>query len=146
MATTLKDVTALIKTKIEGLKDGSGDVIFQNVYDYPKGDFETYPVAVIIPTLAEGGIVTTKQNKRTFKFDVSLYQENTPAGRTSEQATDAMITAIDSFILAFDQDKNLNYQVSYVQVVKIDFSFRAQQGPFIFAVFQVECEVVVQNY
>lgn len=144
--TTLKTIRDLIKTKVEGLKDSDGNIIFQNVYDYAKGDFTTYPTAVILPTEAEGEIMTTKQNKRLFKFEVSMYQEQTPAGKTAQEVNDLMTTAIDKFIEAFDQDKNLGFQVDYVNVVKMAFSFRAQTGPFVFAKFEVEAQVLVQNY
>lgn len=144
--TTLKTIRDLIKTKVEGLKDTGGVDIFQNVYDYAVGDFTKYPSAVILPISAEGVILTTKQNKRLFKFEVSMYQEQTPAGKTASEVNTLMTTAIDEFIKAFDQDKNLNFQVDYVSVVKMAFSFRAQTGPFVFAKFEVECEVLVQNY
>jgi hypothetical protein len=145
MATILHDIKDLIKTKISGLKSGS-DTIFQEVFDYPMGNFTKYPAVVIIPVAQEGDIITTKQNNRTFKFEISMYQENTPEGRTASQAMEAMVTAIDAFILAFDQDKNLNYQVDYIEVVRGSFKFRAQNGPFAFAVFEVDCKVLVQNY
>lgn len=143
--TTLKTIRDLIKTKVEGL-EANGVPIFQNVYDYAKGDFTTYPSAVILPIEADGEIITTRQNKRTFKFEVSMYQEQTPAGKTAQEANDLMTTAIDEFIKAFDADKNLNFQVDYVQVVKMTFSFRAQTGPFVFAKFEVDAQVLVQNY
>lgn len=146
MATTLKSIRDLIKKKIEGLKDSNGDTIFQLVADYAKGSFESYPVAVILPVSVEGKLISTKQNVRMFNFEVTFYQENTPEGRTAEQANTAMTTAVDAFIQAFDQDKNLNYAVDYIKVVKMDFKFKAPNGPFVFATFQVECEVVVQNY
>ena len=146
MATTIKDVSDLIKTKIQGLKDGSNNTIFQNVYDTAIGDITTYPVAVLLPKEWDGKILSTKQNDRHFKFEVSMYQENTPAGRTAQQARDVMVTAIDSFIEAFDQDKNLNFGVDYIKVTKGNFDFKAPNGPWVFAVFEVDCEVVVKNY
>jgi len=143
--TTLKTIRDLIKTKVEGLE--SNDIkIFQNVFDYAVGDFTKYPSAVILPIGAEGDILTTGQNKRLFRFEVSMYQEQTPAGKTAQEVNTLMTTAIDEFIKAFDQDKNLNFQVDYVNVVKMAFTFRAQTGPFVFAKFQVEAQVLVQNY
>lgn len=144
--TTLKTIRDLIKTKVQGILNDSGEVVFQDVFDYAKGEFTKWPSAVIIPTEASGVVITTRQNARVFKFEVSLYQEQTPSGKTSEQANTVMTTAVDAFIKAFDQDKNLNFQVNYVRVVKMDFNFRAQTGPFVFAKFEVECEVLVQNY
>ena len=144
--TTLKDIRDLIVTKIQGIKDVNNNAIFLDVFDYPMGEFTKYPSAVILPKNADGVILTTRQNARVFTFDVSLYQEQTPAGKTAQEANTVMTSAVDLFIKAFDSDKNLNFQVDYVRVVKMDFNFKAQTGPFVFAKFEVECEVLVQNY
>lgn len=144
--TTLKTIRDLIKTKVQGILNDSGEVVFQDVFDYAQGEFTKFPSAVIIPIGADGVILTTRQNARVFKFEVSMYQEQTPSGKTSSEANAVMTTAVDAFIKAFDSDKNLNFQVDYIKVVKMEFNFRAQTGPFVFAKFEVECEVLVQNY
>lgn len=88
----------------------------------------------------------THRNHRTFSFLVTLYHEQTDAGLTKSEVNDVMTEAIDAVIVAFDRDKNFNFEVEQVRVVKMDFDFKVVNGPFDFATFLVECVTVVPNY
>jgi len=75
MANTLAGVSALIKTKLEALVDGSSDPILSSVLEEPRGEKVDYPCAEILPT---GGVTTkridTGRNERTFSFRIMVYQ------------------------------------------------------------------------
>lgn len=147
--TKLEDIRGSLATKISALVDGQGNELLQDVFQYPNGPggLARYPVAVILPTGgSQGELKDTGRNLRMFTFEVFVYQEQTPAGKTKAEANTTMTTVIDAFLIAFDQDKNLNFDVSRVHVVSMDFNFAGQNGPYLIAKFKVECEVLVQNY
>jgi len=148
MKTTLEDIRALIVSKMQGLTRGTGaDLLFGEVFDYGQGKFEKYPVAVVLPTGGSSGQeIDTHRNERTFSFMVSLYQEQSRAGATKQEANDIMTEAVDKVIIAFDQDKTLGGEIQRVKVVKMTFDFKVSAGTYIFATFQVDCDVIVSNY
>jgi len=147
MQTTMEGIRALIKTKLESLTKDNGDPLFGEVFDYANGDFTKYPVAVVLPTGGSTGSgVDTHRIERTFSFQVTLYQEQSQAGKTKEEANDIMTKATDKVIIAFDQDPDLSGEIQIVRVVSMDYSFRVAAGTFTFATFQVDCAVIVPNY
>ncbi len=146
MTITLEGLKALIKTKLESIKDGGGKSIFGDIFAYPEGDFKNYPVAVILQKGASGNILDTGRNERTFHFVVNLFQEQSKIGKTREEADELMTKASDSILEAFDQDPDLGGEVEKVVVVEATFDFRVQQGTFNFATFMVDCVVIVDNH
>ncbi len=146
MATTLSECRDLIKTKLEAL-GGEDTPIFGEVFDYAQGDFTRFPAAVILPTGgSEGEVIDTHRNHRTFSFLTTCYFEQTNSTKTKEEVNDIMTSLVDQVIVAFDQDKNFNYAVEQVKVVKMDFDFKVANGTFDFASFQIDCVVVIPNY
>jgi hypothetical protein len=147
MKTTLEDIRALVVAKLQALKNQRGDPLFGNVFDYANGDFTKYPVAVVLPTGGSTGQgVDTHRIERIFSFQVTLYQEQTQAGKTKSEANDIMTEAVDKVIKAFDQDPDLGGELQIVKVVRMDFNFKVSAGTYVFATFQVDCVVIVPNY
>lgn len=147
MKTTLEDIRALVVAKLQALKNQRGDSLFGNVFDYANGDFTKYPVAVVLPTGGSTGQgVDTHRIERIFSFQVTLYQEQTQAGKTKSEANDIMTEAVDKVIKAFDQDPDLGGELQIVKVVRMDFNFKVSAGTYVFATFQVDCVVIVPNY
>jgi len=145
MKTTSEEIRDLIVAKLESLKIGSVDV-FGEVFEYGQGDFSKYPVAVVRPTGGNGIEIDTHRNERTFLFDVSLYQEQTNAGKNKADANEKMIKAADLVTVMFDQDKDLGGEIQNVKVVKFNYDFKVAAGTYVFATYQVEARVVVPNY
>jgi len=145
MKTTIVDIKALIVTKIQSIKVGS-DSVFGQVTDYATGDFTKYPAVVVRPVGGAGEYVDTARNERTFSFVVDLYQEQSEAGKTKEQATDILESVVDKLLIAFDQDKTLGNEVQTVEVVEMRFDFDNRKGTYNFASFDINCVVVVNNF
>jgi len=148
MKTTTEEIRDLILTKIQNLTDNDspGNAVFGEVFGYGQGDFKSYPVAVVRPTGGFGEEIDTHRNERTFTFDVSLYQEQTDAGKNKSEANQKMIEAADLVTTMFDEDKDLGGEVQNVKVVKFNYDFKVSAGTYIFATYQVEVRVVVKNY
>jgi hypothetical protein len=145
MKTTIVEIKALIKDKIDNIKI-DGDSIFGEVTDYAKGDFNGYPAVVIRPIGGEGNYIDTARNERTFNFTIDLYQEQSEEGKSKEEASDIMELAVDKVLEAFDQDKTLGNEVQTVHVVEMRFDFENRKGTYNFASFDVDCVVVVNNF
>ena len=138
MATTLKQLKTILKNKVEALVNDQGKSIFGAVFSYAKGDFKNYPVAVVANTGASGEVLDTHRNERTFHFTIDLYQEESQAGRTPEEADEIMTDAVDAVLLAFDTDRDLSGQVEVVRVVEANFDFRVAAGTFNFATLKID--------
>lgn len=147
MSTTIKDIRALIAAKLADIKDESNASVFGTISEVATSKFEKYPAVVILPTGgSHGEMKDTGRNIRTFSFDISLYQEQSQAGRTQEEANTIMTDVCDRILQAFDKDRNFNFQVSRVKVVGMSFNYKVSAGTFVFATFKLDCEVVVANY
>ena len=146
MAKTIVDIQSAIKTKIETLKDESDISIFGEVFDYANADFSKYPAVVIKPTGGSGNRIDTHRIERTFSFEVTLYQEQSKAGTNKKTASEKMASVSDQIIQAFDQDPSLSGALEQVNVVGYDFDFTVRPGMFNFAIFKLECLVIVENY
>jgi len=146
MANTIKDIRKIIVDKLEAMVDGGGDKIFNQVFAYAQGNFSKYPVAVVKPVGGRGTEIDTHRNERVFSFVISLYQEQSQAGKTNQEADDIMTKCSDAILEAFDQDKTLGNEVEIVKVVEFDTDFKVAAGTFNFANFRIECLVVVPNY
>lgn len=147
MKTTIEDIRALIVAKMQGINKPGGDPLLGEVFDYAQGNFTKYPVAVVLPSGGSTGLgVDTHRIERIFSFNVTLYQEQTQAGKDKQDANDIMTKAADLVIKSFDQDPDLGGELQIVRVVKMDFNFKVSAGTYIFATFQVDCVVIVPNY
>jgi hypothetical protein len=144
-SSTLAEIKALIKTKLQDLKIG-GIAVFGEVLDYAHGDYEHYPIAVINPIGGDGEVIDTHRIERTFRFTVKLYQEQSHVGKTPAEADTLMTAAADALLIAFDQDKDLGGEIEIVRVVDFDFDFKVAAGTFNFATFNINCVVIVPNY
>lgn len=145
-STTIAEIKALIKTKIESLLDGEGNSIFGQVKDYVEGDFEKYPAVIITPVEFDGETIDTARNERNFSFEIRLYQEQGHAGKTKEEADEIMTECADRIITAFDQDQDLSNEIEKVRVIKGNFQLEVAKGTFNFATFVINCLVVLPNF
>jgi hypothetical protein len=146
MKTTREEIKELIIDKLQSIVDGAGKTIFGDVFGYPEAEFKEYPVAVVMSKGIDGENLDSGRNQRTFQFTVDLYQEQTRAGRTPEEAENIMGRTTDKIIEAFDTDPNLSGEVLVVRIVKATFDFKATSGTFNFATFDIDCVSIVQNY
>lgn len=149
MATkTLTGISALIKTKLESLVDGSSNALIASVLEEPRGEKVNYPCAEIMPTggstvrrIAMGGL-----NSRTFTFKIYLYQEQSEQGKTSEGANDRLKSVCDAIIHAFDVDPDLGNEIENCMLAKMDYNFTGGREAGPFATFELECDIIVPNY
>lgn len=146
MTQTIKGIRDLIVAKLETIKDTEGNDIFGDIFGYAKGDFENYPVVVVTPSGGKGEVLDTHRNERTFQFTIKLYQEQSRAGKTPEEADEMMTEASDAILKAFDVDEDLGGEVQIVRVVEFDTDFKVAAGTFNFATFRVDCVVIVLDY
>jgi hypothetical protein len=145
-STTLTQIIALLKTKISALKNGTAP-IFTEVLDYAEGKFSAgFPAARIYETGGNGNVADTHRNQRTFNFVAKLYQEQSNAGKTADEAATIMRAATDAVITAFDQDRDLSREVMTVRVVGFSTDFSIQKGAFNFATIQIDVVVLVNSY
>lgn len=144
MANTIAGISALIKTKLESIVDGSSNRIIPEVLEYPTGAKTKYPSAEILPT----GVITTKRiemgngrNERVINFRIKLYQENTDAG-IAEGATARVAAAIDAILEDFDGDPDLGDEVAsiIIESVQIDYAVRFPEAS---ATMDVRCAIIV---
>lgn len=145
MAQTLTAIIALIETKLKGLHNGTAP-IFGDVFSYAQGDFKKYPCALITESGGKGQPIDSHRNQRTMQFVIKLYQEQSKAGKTKQEAATTMRAAADAILIAFDQDKDLSGQVDIIRVVEFDTDFRVAAGTFNFATFKVDAVVLVNSY
>jgi len=145
MAKTIKDIEILLKAKIDDLKI-SGVNVFAETHDHAEGDFTKYPAACVVYTGSRGQIIDTHRNERVFSFEIRMFQEQSQAGKTKQQAHDLMRDALDAIVEAFDHDQSLGNEVETVKVVEFDADFEVKAGTFNFATLKVDCLVVVESY
>ncbi|MFZ3032259.1 MAG: hypothetical protein WA082_04440 [Candidatus Moraniibacteriota bacterium] len=146
MATsTITGVMALLKAKMEALQIGGLDV-FGAVSDFANGDFEGYPACMITEIGGKGETMDTHRNQRTHEFMIRLYQEQSRAGKTKEDAATKMRSVCDAVLAALDTDKTLSGEVDIVRVVEFETSFKVTAGTFNFASFRVQVAVLVLNH
>lgn len=145
MTTTLEGLKTLIHNKISSLTIG-GDSIFGHISKFPTGNFDGYPAAVIIPKGSEGTWLDSARNERTYRFTINLYQEQTKAGRSQEEADSVMGNSIDAIVTAFDKDKDLGGEVQIIRVVSMEYDFKVANDTYIYASINIDCVVIVPNY
>lgn len=143
MASTIAEISAVIKTKIESIKDG-GVSIFGEVKDYRDSNFQNYPAVLITAEGFTGETIDTNRIERPFRFKVELWQEQSRKGK--EEAASIMRTITDRVIQAFDQDPDLGGEMEIVNPVSGEFDFSDREGTFNFATIILECRAIVNNY
>lgn len=146
MRQTYTNLISKLKTKLEGITDTEGETVLYEVLDYKGAEMTGYPTALIIDKAGEGSLIDTHRNERIFAFDIILYQEQSSAGKTKQEATTAMRSTVDSIIESFDSDPTLSGEVKYIKIIPIEIDYTVEQGSFIFATFKVECVDLVNNY
>ena len=146
MSQTYANLISKIKTKLEGLKDVNNVAIFKAVYDHGEGDFSGYPCAVITDKGGGGQIIDTQRIERAFTFEISLYQEQSIAGKSKADAATAMRAVVDQVIQSFDGDPQLGGEVMRVIVADVVLDFLVRQGSFNFARFTIQCNDLVNSH
>ncbi len=141
----ISEIKSAIKTKIESLNTEERK-IFGTILDYPEGNFDSYPAAIISIDGGDGEVLDTHRNERIYNFTIKLYQEQTPAGKTKEQVDEIMTEATDAILEAFDEDKDLRGGVEIIKVVSFTTDFKVASGTFVFATFNIRVVVIVPSY
>jgi hypothetical protein len=145
MATKLTEVIDLIETKLKNLKDGTAP-IFGDVLKYADGDFKKFPGARVTESGGKGQVIDSHRNQRTYNFVIKLYQEQSQAGKSKQEASVIMREAADAILTAFDQDKDLSGAVDIVRVVEFTTDFKVASGTFNFATFNIDVVVLVLSF
>lgn len=145
MAQTLTEVIDLLETKLNGLKNGTAP-IFGSVLKYDEGDFTKFPAAMVTENGGTGIVIDSHRNQRTYNFVIKLYQEQSQAGKTKQEASVIMRSAADAILKAFDEDKDLAGEVDIVRVVEFETNFKLASGTFNFATFRLDVVVLVHSY
>lgn len=144
---TYDNLRGVLKTKLEGIMVGSPSVrVLFDVRDYTGGTFTGYPSAVIRISGGEGEFADTGRNQREFIFNIDLYQENKEGGKSNDEATDAMVLAIDKIMESFDTDVNLGNDCLFVKVIPVLLDTTVKSGVYLFATFEVHIIDLVNNY
>jgi hypothetical protein len=145
---TYDNLRTVIKTKLEAINDGGSPAksILYEVHDFTEGQFQGYPSANIRISGGEGEFSDTARNQREFIFNIDLYQEVDEGGKTKEEATDAMVLAIDKIMEAFDTDVNLNGECAFTRVIPVILDTSIKSGAFLFATFEIHVVDLVNNY
>jgi hypothetical protein len=146
MSQTYTNLISKLKAKLEALKDGNDVAIFKNVFDYAEGDFSGYPSATIVEKGGAGQTIDTHRTERAFTFEITLYQEQSQAGKTKSEAATIMRSIVDQVIQSFDEDPQLGGEVMRVVVVDVVLDFAVKQGTFNFARFTVQCNDLVNTH
>jgi len=145
---TYDNLRAIIKTKLEGIMDSGSPAktILHEVHDYTEGQFTGYPSANIRISGGEGDFSDTARNQREFIFNVDLYQEVDESGKSKDEATDAMVLAIDKIMASFDTDVRLGGNCAFVKVIPVMLDTSVKSGVFLFATFEIHVVDLVNNY
>jgi hypothetical protein len=121
MATKIINIKNAIKTKLDGVSH------LKYVYTYANGSPDGFPCATITNSQMQGEFgdfsATSKRNKRTYAFNVSIYVERNEASFGAEKAERVTDEALDEILTAFDMDTTLSGVVKWVQVVEGDLSY-----------------------
>jgi hypothetical protein len=142
---TYENLISVLKAKLEGIKIDNKTVLYA-VHDYTEGQFEGYPSANIRVSGGEGEYADTARNQREFIFNIDLYQELDESGKSKEEATEAMVLAIDKIMEAFDTDIDLGGECSFVRVIPVLLDTSVRSGVFLFATFEIHIVSLVNNY
>lgn len=145
MVSTSEEIRDLIVEKLQSLETAS-ESIFGQVVPFAEGNFTGYPAAVVRATGGEGDVKDTARIERIFNFDIELWQEQTEAAKTKQEADQKMISSADRILVAFDQDKDLGGEVMIVNVVRFKFDFKQAAGTHNYATFNIEARVLVPSY
>lgn len=145
---TYDNLRSILKTKLLGIMDSGTPpkTVLYTVNDHTEGKAEGYPFANIRVSGGEGDFADTSRNQREFIFNVDLYQEVEESGKSNEEATDAMVLAIDKIMEAFDTDVRLGENCAFVRIIPVMLDTAVKSGVFLFATFEIHIVDLVNNY
>lgn len=113
---------------------------FDYIYDYHTLESEWYPYVSFEPTQLLQSIEDTASNKRTFVFDLYIYQEINK--KTREEGLQILLDAFDKVIDKFDTNYTLDWTA--IQVTPLEGSFDQivlEKGKVLFVNLQLQVEV-----
>jgi len=141
MSTYLADTLVLVKNKV-ALCSG-----LANVYVNPV-DQSTCPYATVGDAGWEGIFSDTARNRRTFRYDVHLYQEVSENTFDQKKASRIMRELQDEVITAFDNDPTLDGEVLMCRPVGgSPPQIVTGPTPLLMVIITVECDrLVTRNY
>lgn len=98
------------------------------VYEYesanPSGQ---YPLATVTPNNFDGEYASTAHNRRSYFFNVRIYQERTETGFGSEKAERVMREVVDEVMDAFDMDTTLSGTVMFCRPIGGNFDYTERE-------------------
>lgn len=116
------------------------------VYEYESGNPDgKYPLATVTPRDFEGEYASTAHNKRSYYFNINIYQERTETGFGAEKAERVVREAVDEIVTAFDMDTTLSGSVTYCRPVGADFSHEDREVDVRVANLLLEAVTIVTS-
>lgn len=146
MTNTIAGITALLKTKLEALEDGSGNVLFITVSDNSSVDFTGYPSAIVYSPDGGDQTIDTHRVETTYNFIIKIYQEYSEVGKTNVQAESIMVSVLDRVLTAMRQDTDLSGEVSIMKIINWQKADLTNKGRRLYATVNLDIKVVVPNY
>jgi len=137
--TKLKDIRLKVMEKLNTLKWVWKP--FDFIYNYHTLEGEGFPYVSFEPFQLNQDIQDTQNNKRSYLFDVFIYQEMN--NRTREEALNILIDCFEEVIDLFDTDFTLWWSV--IQVIPVFWEFAAVEHwkwKIMFSNLQLNIEVL----
>jgi len=137
--TQLKDIRIKIKEKLDTLKGAWKP--FDFIYDHHTLENEGFPYVSFEPVQLGQDIQDTANNKRSYLFDLIIYQEM--YNRTRGEALDILIDCFEEVIDLFDKDYTLWGTVLQIIPIFWEFvHFDWAKGRIILTDLQLKVEVL----
>lgn len=149
MSKSYSTLKIALQTKLNAITGQDTKALFEGVFLTNETNVEGFPVAFIIESAGAGEIIDTHRNEREWQFQIIIHHE---VGRkTPEDASDAIIDALDRVITSFDQDPmfldaNDNPQCKKIVVLPLDIDFGTREGGYARAIIQVSIVDLVNRF
>lgn len=127
---SLVSIHNAIKTKLEGLIDGTLKEVIGYKINPLEYEFRGFPVAEVIESGNEADYLTTKENIRVYPFEIYIYQEVEEAGGM-EEAYKRLREVVDTILDAFDNDQDLGGAADWVEPAISGFADFAKRNKTI---------------
>ena len=133
---SFQDIRVAIKTRLESLTGPGNPIAF--VYDYHKLGLAGYPSATFEPSSLSSQFLTTRENERTYVFDIVIHQELESI--TRDEAIASLVTVSDAVIDMFDRDYSLGGAIEYMEAVPAEFGeIATPDGIIAYAKIMLRC-------
>ena len=100
----------------------------QAVYDYKKGDLNSYPVACIEECKGSSELMSTRTNQREMLWTIKVYQEMEKDGVGVVEAESRIDTIIDQLWNLFDDEWQMDCNVDNSFINSIDVGWEEREA------------------